>query len=172
MRYRIFDGFGVHNYLDAIGEYVYISVHVRGTSVNIQPKGGFILGIKEDDIIDVFICEDNLPNFRNDFTSIRGESIDDCIQQLNDITKLITYQDLLNVVNDVSIGSCLDCHNNREEIEIDFYKYQDTIKNANKIYFDKVEGLIYIILDYKNIINELEEINIFCKNNDITEHWI
>lgn len=43
IKYRIFGS--NEEYIDAIGEYVYISVHIRGTSVNFQKEGGFILSI-------------------------------------------------------------------------------------------------------------------------------
>ena len=44
VRYRIYTLNDIR-YIDAIGKYVYVSVHFRGTSVNIQPQGGFLLGI-------------------------------------------------------------------------------------------------------------------------------
>ena len=50
-RYRIYT-IDDNRYIDAIGKYVYVSVHFRGTSVNIQQEGGFLLGIEEYDTID------------------------------------------------------------------------------------------------------------------------
>jgi hypothetical protein len=171
MRYRIYNGDNDFRYIDAIGEYVYVSVHFRGTSVNIQPKGGFILGEEEHTIIDenYSFKYDDFPEFRNDSTAIRDSSINKCIKQFE---KTITYQELMGHINDYSLGSLLDCCSNRENIEKDFYDYQHVIKTADKIFIESNNGLFYVITNYSKIVEELREIDIYCKKYDITQHWI
>jgi len=167
VRYRIYT-IDDKRYLDAIGTYVYVSVHFRGASVNLQPKGGFLLGIEEYDTIDdnyQFNYED-LPAFRNDMTSIMGNTIKDCIRQLANKNKLISYEELVDMINNNS-GSVFDEHD-RWNKEADFYKYHREITIADKLYFDKLNKLCYIILEYDKIVEELNEINTFCRENDIT----
>ena len=174
-RYRIYT-IDDNRYIDAIGKYVYVSVHFRGTSVNIQQEGGFLLGIEEYDTIDdnyQFNYED-FPAFRNDMTSIRDESIKKCITQLENIKNIITYQQLVDLINDTDNNnySYLIYISDRANIEADFYKFHNQIKKADKIFCDKQNNLIYILLNYGKIVEELNEINVFCKENDITFHWI
>ena len=175
VRYRIYTLNDIR-YIDAIGKYVYVSVHFRGTSINIQPAGGFLLGIEEYDSIDEdfrFNYED-FPAFRNDMTSIRDVNIQNCINQLADKKKTINYQQLVDLVNDKENDnySSMIHVNDRANIESDFYKFHNKIKMADKIYCDKQNNLIYIISNYHKIVEELKEINAFCKENDITFHWI
>jgi hypothetical protein len=161
IKYRFFGS--DENYIDAIGNYVYVSVHVRGTSVNFQKDGGFILSIDNLYNESKFCNDDNMPSFRNDFTSIRCESIDECIEKLNNESNYITYDQLIETLDD-------DFYILRYEPNI--YKYNEFIKRADKIYFDKEDQTIFIIMNHKKILEELHEINSYCKNNTIKFHWV
>jgi hypothetical protein len=175
VRYRIYN-IDDSRYIDAIGKYVYVSVHFRGTSVNIQPQGGFLLGIEEYDTIDdnYQFNYDDFPAFRNDMTAIRDESIQKCIHQLTDTKNSITYQQLVELVNDTDSNnySSLIYVSDRANIEADFYKFFNQIKRADRIFVDKQNNLIYILVNYEKIVEELNEINVFCKENNISFHWI
>ena len=117
IKYRIFGS--NEEYIDAIGEYVYISVHIRGTSVNFQKEGGFILSIDNLQNEYKFIDDDDkevMPSFRNDFTSIRCESIDECIE------KLAAF---LNISGDTVTET---------ETKIKYQSYSvDELENVNKV---------------------------------------
>ena len=169
IKYRIFGS--NEEYIDAIGEYVYISVHIRGTSVNFQKEGGFILSIDNLQNEYKFIDDDDkevMPSFRNDFTSIRCESIDECIEKLNNNDNYITYEELLEKINTEHLSDY-----DIIRYEANLYKYNDIIKQSDKIYFDKIDrSEIFIIVNHKKVLEELHEINNYCKNNNISFHWI
>ena len=187
MRLRLYESCD-NTYLDAIGEYVFVSTHIRGTCVNFHPKGGFILGFenikyyKGNDIVvvdDQYIFDDESdhPAFRYDFTGIRESNVNECIDLLNN-TPRTTYEELLALINNKDeCGLDLISENSgklgREDIEKDFFKYQDIIKSADKIL---IEGIgtyirIYIILNLKKVIEELVEINTACEKNNVTQSW-
>uniref|UniRef100_A0A6C0HIA3 Uncharacterized protein n=1 Tax=viral metagenome TaxID=1070528 RepID=A0A6C0HIA3_9ZZZZ len=165
VRYRIYND-ETNRFIDAIGNYVYVSVHSRGTSVNLQPAGGILLGFEEYDSIDenyTFHYED-IPAFRSDMTSIRGSSINACIQQLSDENKTLSYQQLVDMVIDNNASDDYYQWNR----EADFFKYHKQITLANKIYYEKSDDLCFIITRFDKIVEELREINAFCNENDIS----
>jgi len=168
VRYRIYS-MDDKRYIDAIGKYVYVSVHFRGTSVNLQPEGGFLLGVEEYGIVDddYQFKYDDFPEFRNDITAIKGNNIKDCIKCITDTSKVISYKDVIDMINDNS-GSVLDEYD-RWNKQADFYKYHRKITLCDKIYFDKTDNLCYIIMNYSKILEELNTINVFCKENNICQ---
>jgi hypothetical protein len=168
IKYRFFGLY--ENYIDAIGNYVYVSVHVRGTSVNFQKEGGFLLSNNNLQNINEFSDKNNMPSFRNDFTSLRCESIDECIEKLNNKNNYITYEQLIEILQNEETYN-LDEYD-RLKYGANIYKYNELIKRADKIYFDKLDGDIFIIMNHKKILEELDEINNYCKNNTIKFHWV
>lgn len=168
--YRTYVNVANDKHMDAIGKYVYVSVHIRGTSVNLHNAGGFLLGNYEESSnihIDenYTFSEDDFPKFRNDYTALRKESIDECIQELN--KNIITYQQLHNIITDEDVY--LYNENNVNE----FYKYNNLIKKADRIIMDEFDNTYcYIIMNYEKVIEELNEINTYCKNNNVVFNWV
>ena len=104
-----------------------------------------------------------------------GTNVKECINRLRDKRNYISYEALLEYVNIDNINVRF-----QPNFKKDFTKYETEIKNAEKIYFNEWDYIdrndfssyrcIYIMLNYKKIMDELEEIDKFCYDNKITQH--
>ncbi len=179
MIYNIYtDNTGTIN-MNWIGEYTFGSTFFRGTRIHLQDKCGISLGYVNDyldNINSISLINDIM--FWDDNT-IRIDSLDEFINNSNRIElKTITFSDVKTIINDIDIfydvnhailfNHLID-HN---KLKNDFLSNYDKIKNASKILESFGDGMIFVIYDYNNMINELKEINTIAKANNVTFEWI
>ena len=167
-----YNGFGPCRYLFASGESVRLSATLHGTKIYLQPSesNGFILGLEYD-----ISEQEDLLNLDASHDLLYGTNVKECINRLRDKRNYISYEALLEYVNIDNINVRF-----QPNFKKDFTKYETEIKNAEKIYFNEWDYIdrndfssyrcIYIMLNYKKIMDELEEIDKFCYDNKITQH--
>lgn len=141
-------------YLVWIGKYTYGCCHVRGTSINMfKHVGKFITKREHDDEPDEnYVFSDASYQFRNDGDSFRLEGFD--------LEHLIETMWAKFEVPD----------KNKEE----YYDLDEEITKYKGSNLYRGDGDDYVVMnvDFQLLYDEMDEVNAYAEENNITAEWI
>jgi hypothetical protein len=158
-----------------VRKYTYGSVFLRGTSVSLKKCCG-------EFIINNNYHPDNLFIYPTEFTDeimfwdddgFRAKSIDDLLNDLY-ISEYLLHLNEINNISSAFESHYYENYNYNSYISVDYNIVEEilnkNIHNIETIYMEY--DTICFIYKYKELIQELKQVNEICKKNNITFFWL
>jgi hypothetical protein len=177
IRYNTYDAHSNNGwiYMNWVGKYTYGSIFFRGTRIGLQENCGMFLTTYENEDSSVSL-EDGVM-FWND-------SVMWCVESIDEFLNTESSSEEIEEIEEISIDN-LDkllasekpweenpgvCMNRLEETKRLVSENRGDIEACDKIY---IRGeLVTIVHKFKEMIEELEEVNKIAKENNVTFFWV